>query len=91
MPRDARPTGYPPPGSPRFEPRSSRIWIRISGRWLPGHIQRWCRLPDKSWVAWLSYPADPDHPTLAPVWGWYAYDPEAIVDRASSPQPPAEP
>lgn len=78
MSRDARPIPYPPRSSPRLEPRHSPIRIRIDGVWLPGHVQRWARLPDGDWAVWLSYQADPEHPTVAPVWGWYAWDPEAI-------------
>jgi len=88
MSRDARPIPAPPRGWPRVEPRESRIWIRIADRWLPGHIQRWYRLPDGRWGAWLSYQADPEHPTVSPIWGHYAYDPEAIIDRGRNPEPP---
>jgi hypothetical protein len=87
--RDAQLLPALPPGSTRVETRSSRIWIRIGGRWLAGDVQCWRRLPDGRWAAWLCYQADPEHPTVAPVWGHYLYDPEAILDRAAWPQPPA--
>lgn len=79
MPRDAQPIPYPPPGSRRAEPRVSQVRIRIDGIWRHGHIQRWSRLPDGAWACWLCYQADPEHPTIAPVWGWYRYDSESIV------------
>jgi len=92
MSPDAQPIDAPPPRWPKRDPRGlGAVWIRIAGRWLPGHIQRWYRLPDGRWGAWLSYHADPEHPTIAPEWGHYAYDPAAIVDRAAHPRPPAEP
>lgn len=78
MPRDAQPISYPPPGSTRVEPQITHIRIRIAGTWRAGHIQRWSRLPDGSWAVWLSYQADPDHPTVAWDWGWFAYDSETI-------------
>lgn len=83
VPRDAQPTPYPPPGAPRIEPRTTRVRIRIAGTWYDGHIQRWSRLPDGTWAAWLSYQTDPEHPTIAPAWGWYAFDPEAIVPAST--------
>lgn len=78
MPRDAQPIPAPPRSSVRVEPQASRIQIRIAGVWRPGHIQRWSRLPDSTWAAWLCWQPDPEHPTLAWRWGWYAYDPETI-------------
>lgn len=78
VPRNAQPIPHPPAGE-RVEPRTTLIRIRIDGTWYHGHIQRWTRLPDGGWACWLCYQADPEHPTIAPVWGWYAYDPEAIV------------
>lgn len=91
VPRNAQPIPAPPPGTPKHEPRTSAIWIRIDGRWLPGHIQCWRRLPNGRWTAWLCFQEDPEHPTIAPVWGHYLYDPEAIVDRARHSQLPGSP
>lgn len=88
VPRDAVLIPALPPGARRIEARESRIWIRVAGRWLPGHVQCWRRLPDGRLAAWLSFQADPAHPTVAPVWGLYVYDPEAIVDRGAYPEPP---
>lgn len=79
VPRDAQPIPAPPPGTPRVEPRTSRIRIRIGGIWYDGHVQRWSRLGDGTWACWLCWQTDPEHPTIAPEWGWYRYDPEAIV------------
>lgn len=79
MPRDARRIPYPPPGSVRIEPRHTAIRIRIDGVWRPGNVQRWSRLPDGTLAVWLSYKPDPTAPTVAPVWAWFAWDPEAIV------------
>lgn len=79
MPRDAQPIPYPPPGSQRAEARTTRIRIRIGGTWYNGSTQRWSRLPDGAWACWLCYQADPEHPTIATVWGWYAFDSESIV------------
>lgn len=76
--RDAQRIPYPPPGAPRIEPRIDRIRIRIDGVWRRGHIQRWSRLPDRTWVAWLFYQEDPEHPSVAWASGWFAYDPETI-------------
>ena len=88
MPRDAQPIDYPPPGSTRIEPRIQHVQIRIDGVWRHGYIQRWSRLPDSTLAVWLSYQADPEHPTIAPIWGWYAYDPEAVVPVGSAkPEP----
>lgn len=87
---DAQSVPAPPPRWPAIQPRSSPIWIRIGGRWLPGHIQSWRRLPNGRWTAWISYQADPEHPTVAPLWGHFLYDPAAILDRRERPQPPAE-
>lgn len=89
MPRDAQPVPAPPQSVPRVSPRTSLIWIRIGGRWLPGHVQRWVRLPDGRWAMWAFYQADPEHPTVAPRWGHWLYDPEAVVDRERHPERPA--
>ena len=78
VPRDAQPIPYSPAGE-RVDPRNARIRIRINGTWYNGYVQRWTRLPDGTWAAWLCYQADPEHPTIAPVWGWYLYDPETII------------
>lgn len=87
MPRDALPIRHP--GSPRVEVLEGRIWIRIDGRWLPGHVQCWRPLPGGRWAAWLSYQADPEHPTVSPEWGHFLYDPETIINRGQHPGPPA--
>jgi len=49
VPRDARPVPAPAAGTPRFDPRSHRIWIRIGGTWYAGDIQRWFRQSDGDW------------------------------------------
>jgi len=88
---DAQPIPAPPPRWPKRDTRGrGAVWIRIGGRWLPGHVQRWYRLPRGGWGCWVTYHADPEHPTVAPEWGHYAYDPETILDRRQWPQPPAE-
>lgn len=91
MPRDAQLVPALPPGARRVETRGTHIWIRIDGRWLRGHIQCWHRVSGGGWTVWLSYQADPEHPTVAPIWGRFAYDPEAILDAAQWPQPPDGP
>jgi hypothetical protein len=78
VPRNAQPIPHSPAGQ-RVEPRTSHIRIRIDGVWYDGYVQRWTRLDNGSWAVWLCYQQDPVHPTIAPVWGWFAYDPEAIV------------
>jgi len=88
VPHDAQPIPTPPAGTPRVDPRSYRIWIRISGTWYAGDIQRWFRQPDGGWGCWLSYQADPEHPTVAPIWGNFAFDSEAILNREWWPEPP---
>lgn len=87
MSRDAQPIPPPPAGTPRVETIESRIWIRIGGSWYRGDIQKWYRRTS-GWGAWLCYQADPTHPTIAQIWGHYAYDPAAIVDRSRYPDPP---
>jgi len=50
MRRDAQPIPAPPPRWPKRDTRGrGAVWIRIAGRWLPGHIQRWYRLPRGGW------------------------------------------
>jgi hypothetical protein len=85
--RDARRLQRPPKQARRVEPLQAAIWIRIDGSWLPGHIQCWFT-HDGRWACWLSYQADPAHPTVAAVWGLFAYDPVAIVSRAEYPTRP---
>lgn len=80
----------PPTGAPRVDTGSPRIWIRIDGTWYVGDIQRWFRLPGGRWDCWLADQADPDHPTVAPVWGNFAYDPETILDLEWWPEPPRD-
>jgi hypothetical protein len=77
VPRNAQPLPHPPTGR-RIEPRTAHIRIRIDDTWYHGHIQRWTRLDNDTWAVWLNYQADPEHPTIAPIWGWYAYDPKTI-------------
>lgn len=84
VPRDAQPIPHPAAGL-RVEPRTAHIRIRISGTWYDGHIQRWTHLTDGTWACWLSYQADPEHPTVAGKWGWFIYDPEAIVPAGPTP------
>jgi len=81
----------PPRSAPRFEPQSSLIRICIDGVWRPGYVQRWARLPGGGWAVWLSWHPDPTHPTIAPVWGWYRYDPEAIRPAPALPSTPPGP
>jgi hypothetical protein len=85
--RDARRLPSPPKDAQRVEPRQSAIWIRVDGAWLPGHIQCWFTYRGR-WACWLSYQEDPAHPTVAAVWGLFAYDPAAIVSRAEHPTRP---
>ena len=59
----------------------------MDGRWLPGHIQCWFSHRGR-WACWLSYQADPAHPTVAAMWGLFAYEPVAILSRAAYPTPP---
>lgn len=87
---DAELIPMPPRSAPRFEPRASSIRIRIDGVWYDGYVQRWARLPD-GWAVWLRYQADPEHPTVAPVWGWFRYDPETIRTAPASPSMPPHP
>ncbi|MEY9933367.1 hypothetical protein ABH926_008020 [Catenulispora sp. GP43] len=85
--RDARRLPRPPRDARRVEPRQPAIWVRVDGRWLPGHIQCWFTHRGR-WACWLSYQADPAHPTVAALWGLFAYDPASIVSRAAHPTPP---
>lgn len=85
--RDARRLPRPPRDARRVEPRRPAIWVRVDGRWLPGHIQCWFTHRGR-WACWLSYQADPAHPTVAALWGLFAYDPASIVSRAAHPTPP---
>lgn len=78
MSRDARKIDAPPRDAPRAEPQHWRVRIRIGGVWYPGAVQRWARLSDGSWAVWLCWQTDPEHPTIAPEWAWFAWDPEAI-------------
>lgn len=88
--RDARRLQRPPREARRVEPRENAIWIRIDGRWFPGHLQCWFTLRGR-WACWLAYQADPAHPTVAALWGLFVYDPAAIVSRSAYPSPPPEP
>ncbi|MEY9861604.1 hypothetical protein ABH935_007245 [Catenulispora sp. GAS73] len=88
--RDARRLPRPPRDARRVEPRESTIWVRVDGRWLPGHIQCWFTHRGR-WACWLSYQADPAHPTVAAMWGLFAYEPMAILSRAAHPTPPEPP
>lgn len=85
--RDARRLQRPPRDAKRVAPRENAIWVRIDGRWYPGHIQCWFTLHGR-WACWLAYQADPAHPTVAAVWGLFAYEPSAIVSRVAYPDPP---
>jgi len=85
--RDARRLQRPPRDARRVEPREHAIWVRVDGRWLPGHIQCWFTHAGR-WACWLSYQADPAHPTVAAVWGLFAYEPATILSRAVHPTPP---
>jgi len=50
VPRDAQLIPAPPPRWPKQDPAGhGAIWIRIAGRWLPGHVQRWYRVPPDGW------------------------------------------
>lgn len=85
--RDARRLQRPPRDARRVEPREHAIWVRINGRWLPGHVQCWFTHAGR-WACWLSYQADPAHPTVAALWGLFAYEPASILSRAAHPTPP---
>lgn len=85
--RDARRLQRPPRDARRVEPREHAIWVRVEGRWLPGHIQCWFTHAGR-WACWLSYQADPAHPTVAALWGLFAYEPGSILSRAAYPMPP---
>ena len=85
--RDACRLQRPPRDARRVEPRDHAIWVRINGRWLPGHIQCWFTHAGR-WACWLSYQADPAHPTVAALWGLFAYEPASILSRAAHPTPP---
>ena len=84
---DARRLQRPPRDARRVEPREHAIWVRVNGRWLPGHIQCWFTHAGR-WACWLSYQADPAHPTVAALWGLFAYEPASILSRAAHPTPP---
>jgi hypothetical protein len=88
--RDARRLQRPPRDARRVEARQNAIWVRVGGRWLPGHIQCWFTHQGR-WACWLSYQADPAHPTVAALWGLFAYEPASILSRAAHPTPPGEP
>lgn len=85
--RDARRLPRPPRDARRVEARENAIWVRIDGRWFPGHIQCWFTHRGR-WACWLSYQADPAHPTVAALWGLFAYEPGSILSRAAHPMPP---
>jgi hypothetical protein len=87
---DARRLPRPPRDARRVEPREAAVWIRIDGHWLSGHIQCWFTHGGR-WACWLSYQADPAHPTVAALWGLFAYEPGAILSRAAYPTPPEPP
>ena len=86
---DARRLPRPPRDARRVEPRAAAIWVRVGGRWLPGHIQCWFAHRGR-WACWLSYQADPAHPTVAAMWGLFAYEPAAILSRTAHPTPPEQ-